>query len=36
MSCVTNDENPHLSHTKIYLIHVEYRVRDAVTNLAVH
>ena len=29
----TDDESPHLFDTKMYLFHVEYHVRDAVTDL---
>ena len=32
----TNDENPHLIDTKMYLLHVECHVRDAATDLVVH
>ena len=31
-----NDEYPYLIDTKTHLFHVEYHVRDAVTNLVVH
>ena len=31
----TNDENPLLRDTKMYLSHVEYQVRDAVTDMVV-